>query len=77
MSERLNIKVGAIGARPSSHIKKTMTLKDAINLIKQKQYPENIENNLIEMLKKRPSNTYEHFFKNIYTHLKRLENEKS
>lgn len=50
-----------------------MTLEKAIELIKSKSYQEFIETHLIELLKKQPKNTYERFFKNISSHLNKIE----
>lgn len=78
MSERLNLKMSVIGANSSGPANNPLTLDQSIKKIKDKGYQPNIENGLIELLKKRPRNTYEMFFKNIYTYLRKLENnEKS
>lgn len=78
MSERLNLKVSVIGGNPSGSSHNPLTLDQSIKRIKDKGYQPNIENGLIDLLKKRPRNTYEIFFKNIYTYLRKLENnEKS
>lgn len=74
MSERLNLKMSVIGANPSVAIHNPLTLDQSIKRIKEKGYQPNIENGLINLLKKQPRNTYEMFFKNIYTHLRKLEN---
>lgn len=50
-----------------------MTLEKAIELIKSKSYQDFIETYLIELLKKQPKNTYERFFKNISSHLSKIE----
>lgn len=78
MSERLNLKMLVIGANPSGPANNPLTLDQSIKRIKDKGYQPNIEDGLINLLKKRPRNTYEMFFKNIYTYLRKLENnEKS
>jgi len=75
MSEKLNLKIGVIGANSNKIRPRAITLNESIDLIKKKNYPKDIEDGLIEILKKRPSNTYENFFKNIYMYLKRLEDK--
>jgi len=72
MSERLNLKISVIGAT-NSVTQNPLTLDQAMKLLKAKGYQKNIEDGLIELLKKQPRNTYELFFKNIYTHLRKLE----
>lgn len=76
MSERLNLKLSVMGVSPNGKIDRSLTLEEAINKIKTKNYQPEIELGLIKLIKKQPSNTYELFFKNIYTHLKKLENKK-
>lgn len=75
MSEKLNLKIGVVGASNNKVKPRPITLNESIDLIKKKGYPKDIEDGLIDILKKRPSNTYENFFKNIYEYLKRLENK--
>lgn len=76
MSERLNLKLSVIGSSPNSKVANSLTLDEAIKRIKLKNYQSDIELGLIKLIKKQPNNTYELFFKNIYTHLKKLENKK-
>lgn len=53
--------------------KNSLTLNKAIDLIKSKNYESFVENELIEMIKKQPTNSYEMFFKNILIYLQRIE----
>lgn len=76
MSERLNLKLSVMGISPNGKVASLLTLDDAIKRIKAKNYQSEIELGLIKLIKKQPNNTYELFFKNIYTHLKKLENKK-
>lgn len=76
MSERLNLKLSVMGISPNGKVVSLLTLDDAIKRIKAKNYQPEIELGLIKLIKKQPNNTYELFFKNIYTHLKKLENKK-
>ena len=76
MSERLNLKLSVMGISPNGKVASLLTLDDAIKRIKAKNYQPEIELGLIKLIKKQPNNTYELFFKNIYTHLKKLENKK-
>ena len=74
MSERLNLKLSVMGISPNGKVTSLLTLDDAIKRIKTINYQPEIELGLIKLIKKQPNNTYELFFKNIYTHLKKLEN---
>ena len=76
MSERLNLKLSVIGNTSNNKIVSSLSLNEAIKKIKTKNYQPEIELGLIKLIKKQPSNTYELFFENIYTHLKKLENKK-
>lgn len=76
MSERLNLKLSVTGASSNNKYTNSLTLDEAIKIIKSKNYQSEIELGLIKLIKKQPNNTYELFFKNIYTHLRKLENKK-
>lgn len=77
MSERLNLKISIMGASQNK-CHNPLTFDESLKRIKEKGYQPDIENGLVSLLKKQPRNTYELFFKNIYTHLRKLEkNEKN
>ncbi len=69
-----NFKINVPNRNPHS-FKPSLTLAEAIELIKNKKYTEDVENKLIAKLKNQPSGTYENFFKNIYKHISRLNNK--
>ena len=69
-----NFKINVPNRNPHS-FRTILTLSEAIDLIKNKNYPEDMEKKLIIKLKSLPSGTYENFFKNIYKHIARLSNK--
>lgn len=73
MPEKIKFNVSVPGGQGNNPVKNPYTLKEAIQLIKLKNYPKETEDALIKLISKQPSNTYEHFLKNIYTHLNNIQ----
>ena len=59
--------------RNSDETRQPMTLREAIILIKAKNYPKDTEEELIKAVSRQPTNTYEKFLQNIHTHLRRIQ----
>lgn len=53
-----------------------LTLQQATDLIKSKEYPAEIEADLIKNIRKQPSNTYEKFLKNIGKYINKSQKDK-
>lgn len=75
MVDKINFKISVPG-KSESHSFNPMTFETAKKLIYGKKYPKDIEDALIKILSKRPNNSYEKFFKDIYIHLNRIQNSK-
>lgn len=68
----LNLTVGNDKMRP----RPLLTLQQATDLIKSKEYPAEIEADLIKNIRKQPSNTYEKFLKNIGKYINKSQKDK-
>ncbi len=70
MPEKINLKISA-GQTSLKH-KRALSLGQAIGMIKNKNYPSKIEDELIKNISRRPSNTYDKFLSNIGTHIEKI-----
>jgi hypothetical protein len=71
MPENFNFKVTVPGSNPVNSRPK-LTLAKAINLIKQKKYTIDIEDQLIKAISRQPANTYEGFLREINRHIGKI-----
>lgn len=69
--ERIKLNCTVPNMAPAG-VNQQLTLDYVIEVIKSKGYSKDIEEGLIERAKKRPSGSYESFFKNIRTDINEI-----
>jgi len=72
--ENFKFKVNIPGSTPLNS-KPKLTLAKAIDLIKQKNYVNDIEAQLIKAISRQPANTYEGFLREINRHIAKFKKE--
>jgi hypothetical protein len=75
MPENINFKVTA-GHDNMKH-RSNLTMPQAVELIKGKKYPAELEAELIKNLQRQPSNTYEKFLKSIGKQIAKIQKGKN
>lgn len=73
--EKINLGFSVSNSNSPSHKSNALTLNQTIDLIKNKKYSKDIEERLIQVLKSRPSNSYENFLKDINSHISKIEKD--
>ncbi|RDJ35250.1 MAG: hypothetical protein DWQ19_10575 [Crenarchaeota archaeon] len=75
MPEKINLRL-SLGKNQKKKPENFISLSQAINKIKGKNYPAEIEEALIKKMSRQPSNTFEKFLKNINTHIGKIKDGK-
>lgn len=73
--EKINLGFSVSNSNSPSRKSSALTLNQTIDLIKNKRYSKDIEERLIQVLKSRPSNSYENFLNDINSHISKIEKD--